>query len=190
MSMSNPVFLISILDSPWICSEQSFGFLNTSFDSNYYILQIITSDKDVEKECTFLPGVFLRYLVWLSDGVLTPPLSLHCLSFLRIEGAVWEGRWNIAVPADDPRPEGKAACSPVGPGQKQHHCLAAGLSTASSFLSACACASLTLLSPAIVLQIMRPGYIYYDCCQVCVQTQNYAEELKKKLKFLLKLYQR
>lgn len=54
--------------------------------------------------------------------VLTWSFSSH------IESALWEGRWNFGVPADDSWPEGKAAFSPVGLGQEQHYCFAAGLS--------------------------------------------------------------
>lgn len=61
-------------------------------------------------------------------------LHLHAFSIANmifswhIESALCEGWRNCSVPADDPWPEGKAAFSPVGFGQKQHYCLATGLS--------------------------------------------------------------
>lgn len=55
----------------------------------------------------------------------------HHMSFFsplcRAEGAVWERWGNPAVPANDPRAEGEVASSSAGLGQKQRHCLAAGL---------------------------------------------------------------
>lgn len=60
-------------------------------------------------------------------------------SGLHTASALWKRRWNSAVPADDPRPEGEAAFSPNGCGEKQRYCSTAGTcvgySTSSSFPS-------------------------------------------------------
>lgn len=47
-------------------------------------------------------------------------------SGLHTASALWKRRWNSAVPADDPRPEGEAAFSPNGCGEKQRYCSTAG----------------------------------------------------------------
>lgn len=81
--------------------------------------------------------------------------NMSLLLLFLIASAVWEGRWNFGVPADDSWLEGKAAFSTAGLGQKQHSGLAAGLFKNRDETISFVDTHFWLSSPAIVVHWMQ-----------------------------------